>query len=422
MITPNEYKLQSEIHGRNALHHIEEICRFGNRFVGMEGDFLTLSYIEDKFLKARLKIEHTPIRAPTFVERKAEILLSDTGIKLTGLSPYFTVSSHGKIRGELVDIGQGQETDYVGVDVRGKIVVITETQLGFAIFWLGPYSELASRHGAIGMIVIHPFPWPYRMSMEAGNISTENRFVKQQVPAICISAIDGMTLMHYLGQGKHNAILEVDTSIYDVDSTVLSGVVEGYEIPEERIVIMSHRDHAIPPGANDNGSGLGCLIELARVLGQQKLRRSIEFICTPAEEGGSPGMSQYVQAHKDRMNKVKAAINLDMFSTGGRLQLVESGQWHDTDMFMFSPWLLEALETAADDMGYHVGRYAASSTSDETRFLMEGVPSAWFWKPDDVYYHSIHDTPDKVDANSLKAVSDITALTVSRLANLDFLP
>jgi Iap family predicted aminopeptidase len=282
---------------------------------------------------------------------KAEVFLPDTKTRLTGVSPYFTNSSQGIIQGELVYIGQGEERDYDGIDVRGKIVVLTEMQLGFSIFWLGPYSEMASKHGAVGMIVIHPFPWPYRMSMEAGNVNTENRFVKQQVPAICLSAIDGLTLMHHIGQGKIKAEFEVNTATYDVDSTILSGIVVGDEKPEESIVIMGHKDHAIPPGANDNGSGLGCLLELERVLGHYKFRRSVEFICSTAEEGCSPGMAQYVQIHKDRTNKVKAAINLDMFGTGGRLQLVESGKWHDTDTFEFSQWLIEALVTAADDMG-----------------------------------------------------------------------
>jgi hypothetical protein len=142
-------------------------------------------------------------------------------------------------------------------------------QLGFSIFWLGPYSEMASKHGAVEMIVILPFPWPYRLSMEAGNVNIENRFVKQQVPAICLSAIGGLTLMHYIGQGKIKAEFEVNTATYDVDSTILSGIVVGDEKPEERIVIMGHRDHALPPGENDNGSGLGCLLELARVLGHK---------------------------------------------------------------------------------------------------------------------------------------------------------
>jgi hypothetical protein len=85
---------------------------------------------------------------------KAEVFLPDTKTRLTGVSPYFTNSSQGIIQGELVYIGQGEERDYDGIDVRGKIVVLTEMQLGFSIFWLGPYSEMASKHGAVGMIAI----------------------------------------------------------------------------------------------------------------------------------------------------------------------------------------------------------------------------------------------------------------------------
>jgi hypothetical protein len=58
------------------------------------------------------------------------------------------------------------------------------------------------------------------------------------------------------------------------------------------------------------------------------------------------------------------------------------------------------------------------SASDETRFLLAGVPSVWFWKSDDVYYHSIMDTPEIVDSNSLKVVSDTTAVAVMRIAYL----
>lgn len=206
--------------------------------------------------------------------------------------------------------------------------------------------------------------------------------------SICLSAIDGLTLMHHFGQGKIKAEFDVNTATYDGDSTILSGIVVGDEKPEERMVIIGHRDYAIPPGANDNGSSLGCLLELARVLGHYKFRRSVEFICSTAEEGCSPGMAQYVQMHKDRTNKVKAAINLDMFGTGGRLQLVESSKWHNSDTFEFSHWVKEALETAADD----------------------------------VYYHSITDTPEMVDANSLKALFDITAMAVMRIVNLEPLP
>jgi hypothetical protein len=78
------------------------------------------------------------------------------------------------------------------VDTTGKIVILCEASLGFSHFWLGPYAQEAAERGAIGMIVIHPSPWPYRMSMEAGNINIERRFVERQVPAVSISALDAL--------------------------------------------------------------------------------------------------------------------------------------------------------------------------------------------------------------------------------------
>ncbi len=80
---------------------------------------------------------------------------------------------------------------------------------------------------------------------------------------------------------------------------------------------------------------------------------------------------------------------------------------------------MEKIEDVADELGYFVRRKTATSTSEETRFHMEGVPVAAFWKWDDYYYHSVHDMPENVDANALKAVSDITAITIWRLANED---
>lgn len=38
MLTYEECKIQSEIHGRLALEHIQRICKSKDRFVGTEGE------------------------------------------------------------------------------------------------------------------------------------------------------------------------------------------------------------------------------------------------------------------------------------------------------------------------------------------------------------------------------------------------
>lgn len=412
-----ERTIQSEIHGRNALTHIENICEFGHRFVGTEGDQKTFKYCQDYYDSLGLNIELTNIRVPSYKENSVELVLTDTDTKLKAISPYFSKACPNGIQGKIVYIGEGRENDYQGIDVEGKIVVLNEAATGWDWFWLGPFSKRAAIHGAVGLIIIHPFPWPNRMSMEAGNLDIQHRFLDQQVPAVCISALDGLTLMRHIGMGKISTTLKIDSEIFDVDSTILSGVIKGSEWPEERIALIGHRDGPIPAAANDNGSGIGCQLEIARVLSKFRPKRSVEFICSTAEEGSAPGAWHFVQTHKERMPLMKALINLDMLGTGGRLNVAEKGKWHDTETIEFTLWLIELLQEVADELGYHVGRMTAETTSEETRFLKAGVPAVWLYKWDDYYYHSEHDTPEKIDANSLKAVSDIVAITIWRLAN-----
>ena len=112
-----------------------------------------------------------------------------------------------------------------------------------------------------------------------------------------------------------------------------------------------------------------------------------------------------------------------MFGVGGRLKLVELGLWPDTDPIPHTEWLMRVLEGVADELGYDVGRMTAPwGVAESGRFIQAGVPAAWFWKPDDFYYHSVHDGIDNLDGNSLKAVADITAIALSRMANDDALP
>ena len=307
--------------------------------------------------------------------------------------------------------GTGETHEYEGLDVKGKLVLIQERGLGYGRFWLGTFAAEAARRGAVGMVVVHPMPWPYRMSMEAGNSRIEDRFLAEQLPAVCISSIDGQEIMYRLGQGGRaaEATLTVTTQLGEVDSAFVVGRSPGIQPSLPGIVIQAHRDDGIAPGANDNGSGTGILLELARVLSTLERKRDIYFISSTAEEGVTQGTWAFVRDHEsDLIPHTRAMLNLDMVGVGGRLNLVELGLWPDSDPIVHPEWLNVLLEEIAADFGYHLGRMTAEwGVAEEARYLAAGVPSAWFWKPDDPYYHSVHDTPDKIDGNSLKAVGDI---------------
>lgn len=91
------------------------------------------------------------------------------------------------------------------------------------------------------------------------------------------------------------------------------------------IVLMANYDTRVgdlmdgtsrAPGADDNGSGIANLLEIARLLSSRNWNQTIIFVALTAEEQGTYGSRHFVQdAVLDGMN-IDAAINNDMI--GGR--------------------------------------------------------------------------------------------------------
>jgi hypothetical protein len=92
------------------------------------------------------------------------------------------------------------------------------------------------------------------------------------------------------------------------------------------IVLGSHIDSSGPdiPGANDNGSGTACVIELARVLAQRPRASTIMFCCFGGEEEGLRG-SEYFVDHFDRIDSVVMMLQIDMADGYSFLELDPDG-------------------------------------------------------------------------------------------------
>ncbi len=420
MLNSKQMRVRDLLKGARTVAHIERLCSFGDRFVGTPGDKAALDYIRGEFEASGLEVTLSPIRVPGFVDGGASLDIRDR--RFEAISAYYSPSAPpGGITAPIVYAGTGEAADYEGLDVAGKIVLIQERGLGYARFWLGTFAEQAADRGAVGMIVVHPMPWAYRMSMEAGNSRIEDRFLARQLPAVCVSSVDGQEIMYLMGRGGGSVegTLLSTTTVADVDSAFVVGRSPGSDPTLDGVVLEAHRDNGIAPGANDNGSGTGVLLELARVLGSLEHKRDICFVSSTAEEGVTQGAWTFVRDNRDGLiARTRAMLNLDMLGVGGRLNLVELGLWPDCDPIHHPEWLNVMLEEIAADFGYHLGRMTAEwGVAEEARYLAAGVPSAWFWKPDDPYYHSVHDTPDKIDGNVLKAVGDIAGAAAIYLAD-----
>ena len=100
---------------------------------------------------------------------------------------------------------------------------------------------------------------------------------------------------------------EVDSRFYDGVSYTVSGLIPGTDKQGEEVFIFGH---LYEPGANDNASGCGTILEVAAAINKAiaagklpRLRRGLRF-AMGFECGGSMG---YVEAHPDRVKRTVAA-------------------------------------------------------------------------------------------------------------------
>jgi hypothetical protein len=79
----------------------------------------------------------------------------------------------------------------------------------------------------------------------------------------------------------------------------------------------AHYDSALhSPGANDNGSGVGAMLELARVAAKEKLPRTVRFVAFTNEEppffrSDDMGSARYAKECKERGDNIVAMISLE---------------------------------------------------------------------------------------------------------------
>jgi hypothetical protein len=93
---------------------------------------------------------------------------------------------------------------------------------------------------------------------------------------------------------------------------------------ERAIVVLAHRDNlGRSPGAADNGSGTGALLELARDLGNASLAHPFVLVSTDGGAFGALGAEHFAQsAFADR---VVTVVNLDALGGRGRPRLEFAG-------------------------------------------------------------------------------------------------
>jgi len=172
-----------------------------------------------------------------------------------------------------------------------------------------------------------------------------------------------------------------------------------------RAIVVAHLDgvHA-GPAANDNGSGVAAMLEVASVL---RGRAGVLFAALGAEERvvtGSPfhlGSLAFVRWLPGPVRRrVRFAISLDMVGVGTTLHVrgIEAAPNRSARLALARGRALGLRVTYLRDPGY----------SDHAELTRGGVPAAWLeWRPDPCW-HSPCDRAARVSARKLAAAARLT--------------
>ena len=217
------------------------------------------------------------------------------------------------------------------------------------------------------------------------------------------------------------------------------------EIPGEStdvVIIASHYDSKFFKdmrfvGANDPGTSVGTLLELARVLSASQPKPKVtywlvffdgeEAFCEEWEQCHNPnpsdpksplpdntyGSRHYVSnlRQKNELSRVRALILLDLMGSKD----LELGR--DT---MSTRWLQDVVWRTAKDVGYgkyFVERPEGVGGDDHEPFLREGIDSLDLIQLNGYpYWHRADDTLDKVSAQSMKVVGDVVLASLPKIA------
>jgi hypothetical protein len=186
------------------------------------------------------------------------------------------------------------------------------------------------------------------------------------------------------------------------------GMVRGSNEPERYLVVTAHYDHLgvqngqIFNGADDNASGTGALLALARYFKQNPPAHSIVFAAMDAEEQGLQGARAFVANPPVPRAGIVMNVNMDMVGRSSRNELYAAGTYHYR---FLEPYVTRAassaplrLLTGHDRPGLPPGDDWTQS-SDHGPFHSAGIPFLYFGVEDHPDYHRPTDTADRIDRN-----------------------
>ncbi len=339
--------LINELSGDRSFEYVRVLTQW-HRDSGMDGYFKAANYVVEEAKKAGLedvrfieqelgRANYTPVSAELWMTEPVEIKLADIGDHAL----YLSDGSHSaNVTAELIWAGTGTKEDLEGLDVKGKIVLVSGYP-GNAV------RNAVWEKGALGVVCYgtsegkSPMDFPDQLAWT--RIQRTPPEGKPGTFAFNLPPRKGEQLKNVLQTqamqdifatgkktmgGKVVVKAKVETKIGEAPGRTgfVEGWIKGSKYHDQQIVITAHLQEE-QGSANDDGSGCGNLLEIARTLNKlidegkiERPLRDIRFWWT--DEIYSE--YRYFRDYPEEPSKMLANLHQDMVgakqSIGSRIQ------------------------------------------------------------------------------------------------------
>jgi hypothetical protein len=336
----------------------------------------------------------------------------------TSLGMWSSPTPPGGITADVVELRSLNQADIDKADLKGKIVLVYQDPSSHKLPLI--------RKGAVGVI---------SAATENPNLRDGHfwinawgdqgwGYIKSSTPLVCFSITprQGEYISGILARGGRVRVKAVaDTRYYAGTYPYVTGVIPGST--DEEVLVLGH---TAEQGANDNGSGVAVMVEamatLRRLIDAGTLkapRRGIRILAMPEVYGSMA----YITANPERMRRTVAAMCLDSpagpyDAAGSEITFVMDA---DVARSYTDALVLRIAETYFGSKRFwrSVPAWTGPDGTDNYIFdPMIGVPTIWTRGEYPVYvHHNSYDTPQTVDARSVRDLVVVTASYLYYLAS-----
>lgn len=419
-----------------AFDHIVHLSQLGHRQVGTENDRLAIRYIRDQLEKMNLDVEVQPFEFDSFEYTNVDLEVGDKRFEVVGLgfNPYKNKRNY---EGKALMIDLNDSTiPYTPEEIEGKTVITN--------IWRGHFRLLRFKPELIIYIDSDVFEEVKLSSEHRFKLEIEGKYKKYRSANIIGKVGNGGTSTE--GESSLNGKLSSKGKLSTKGS--LSPNVNS---SAKEFLITAHFDtyRQDNPGASDNASGIGVLLELARHFKtiEDDLDCVVKFVAFGAEEIGVMGSRNYLHKNTQSLQQCELLFNIDdvggnrsivVEMTGGVSGIlgkkcvsqipesVNACPWEGIDSYwrmlpdddlmkIFAAsnhpdWLVDVINKSVDELGYDI-QSTGTHGSDQLAFAQAGIVTSGIGIIS-ANSHTPQDIPEKIDKKSLKIAGEITAHVV----------